>query len=458
MQRFDSKLPRLFQLAAGITPSYDIACFPAHRSSNSRAEPLQRFSSLLAAHRRKRAGKHEDLARQRPSLVDRLGHLADHVDAGGREPPGELTIARLVGKHANGLGHGRTDIRNLLQAVERGVENPLHRSKVTRERGRGFFSDVADAEGVDEARQIVRFAAIDLRHELLCRFSAHAIETGERLAGQAVHVGIIADEPAFDELLDQRFAEALDVHRRAGREMQQALPQLRGARLVHAPPDHFFVRAVECRSAHGTRRRHHPRYGTGRAQAQNRCDDLRNDIAAFLDDDGIAFADVAASDFLLIVQRRERDGRPGEAHRFEHGKRRHGAGAPDVHVDSYDPGMRLLCREFVGGRPTREFRRGAEPLAQREIVDLDHDPVGVEVERLAFVDPFLTEGDQISHTLASTPVWLDRQPPRAHRRQRFGMRGRFPGRGLTATRGRRIGRRGIARHNKLIGVRAEAAL
>ena len=63
------------------------------------------------------------------------------------------------------------------------------------------------------------------------------------------------------------------------------------------------------------------------------------------------------------------------------------AGAPDVDLDLQQLRVRLLRREFERGRPARELGRGAEPLAQREVGDLDHDAVGVELELRRFVVP-----------------------------------------------------------------------
>ena len=84
--------------------------------------------------------------------------------------------------------------------------------------------------------------------------------------------------------------------------------------------------------------------------------------------------------------------------------------------------VRLLRRELERGRPARELRRRAEPLAQRQLVHLDDDAVGVEVERPpALVGPLLAEASDHS----SLPV-AARRSAAAHREPRSPHRGSIP--------------------------------
>ncbi len=56
---------------------------------------------------------------------------------------------------------------------------------------------------------------------------------------------------------------------------------------------------------------------------------------------------------------------------------------PTLTAICLQPGRGLLRRELERGRPAGKLVGGAEPLAQREIVDLDDDAVGVEAQRVA---------------------------------------------------------------------------
>ena len=205
--------------------------------------------------------------------------------------------------------------------------------------------------------------------------------------------------------------------------MFEAAAQPRGARRVLAAPDHFLFVAVQRAAALRARQRHRPRRGLGWPEAEDGRDDLGDDVAPFLENHRVAFAHVFARDVLGVVQRRHGDRGSGEDDRLQDRVRRDRAGPADVDLDLQQPGVRLLRRELEGGRPARTLRGRPEPLAQREIVHLDHDAVGVEVERPPLVGPFLTEGGHRVDPFAAPPVAFDRQPPGAHRAQGLAVRG-----------------------------------
>ena len=73
--------------------------------------------------------------------------------------------------------------------------------------------------------------------------------------------------------------------------------------------------------------------GIRRSHAENNFDNLRDDVAGALDDDGIAGADILARDFIGIVQGRPADDHAADGHRpqFGHGGQR--TGAADLELD-----------------------------------------------------------------------------------------------------------------------------
>ena len=174
---------------------------------------------------------------------------------------------------------------------------------------------------------------------------------------------------------------------RARGEVLEAAPQPRRARGVLAAPDDFVLVADERAAARAARRRHHPRLRVRRPQAEDRRDDARDDVAGLLDHDRVPFAEILAREVLGVVQRRHRDRRAGDEHRLEDGVRRVGAGAADVDFDLQQLRVRLLRGELERRRPARELRRRPQLLAQREVVDLDDDAVGVELEVAPRVAP-----------------------------------------------------------------------
>ena len=152
----------------------------------------------------------------------------------------------------------------------------------------------------------------------------------------------------------------------------------------------------------------------GRPLVQHDREDLRNDVAGALHDDRVADAHVLARDLVLVVQGGVGDDDAADRHGLELGDRRQRAGASDLDLDRLDDRRRLFGGKLMRGRPARRARHEAEPLLQREVVDLVDDAVDVVAER--------------------RPLLLDRAVLRQHFR------------GRAAELGQGIGRQAEARH------------
>ena len=90
-----------------------------------------------------------------------------------------------------------------------------------------------------------------------------------------------------------------------------------------------------------------------------------------------------------LCRRRALDGRAGKLHGLELGHRRDLARLADLNVNAQQPRDRLLGLVLEGDRPPRALAPRAEPLALVEVVDLDHQAVGLEIERVALLVPAL---------------------------------------------------------------------
>ena len=108
---------------------------------------------------------------------------------------------------------------------------------------------------------------------------------------------------------------------------------------------------------------------------------MRDHVAGALHQNRVADAHVLALDLVLVVQGGVGDDDAADGHRLELGDRRQRARAADVDLDRLDDRRRLLGRELVRDRPARRARDEAEPLLQREIIDLVDDAVDVVAER-----------------------------------------------------------------------------
>ena len=105
---------------------------------------------------------------------------------------------------------------------------------------------------------------------------------------------------------------------------------------------------------------------------------LGNDLAALLDIDHVARADVQQGHLFGVVERGAPHGGPGQQHRFEVGHGGDGSGASDLERDAVDTRERLFGLEFVGYGPFRGLGRESQLAPHGEVVDLDDHAVGRE--------------------------------------------------------------------------------
>jgi hypothetical protein len=89
--------------------------------------------------------------------------------------------------------------------------------------------------------------------------------------------------------------------------------------------------------------------------------DLRNDVAGPLDDHEIAFADVLATDVVLVVQRRARDGHASDVDGLELGERVQDACPTYPHVDLSQPRHGARRGPLEGTREPGALVERAEP-------------------------------------------------------------------------------------------------
>ena len=144
-------------------------------------------------------------------------------------------------------------------------------------------------------------------------------------------------------------------------------------------------------------------------------DDLRNDVAGALHDDRIADANILARDLVFIVQRGVLHDDAADRHRLEPRDRRQRAGAADLNLDVAQNCRRAFGRELMRDGPARRARDEAEPLLQRDIVDLVDDAVDVIAERRALRFDRAVMRQHVLRALAERRQRIDRQPVTAQR-------------------------------------------
>ena len=180
---------------------------------------------------------------------------------------------------------------------------------------------------------------------------------------QRKDVGQVAHQARVDQLLDQRVAEAVDVHARAAREVEERRLESACAAWIRAAQRRLALDATHRAAAGGAVRRRLPALGALGARLEHHLDHLRDDLARLLDQHRVADAHVLAVDHVEVVQRGARDDGAAERdrHQVRHGRER--AGAPDVCRDGEHARGLALGSELVGDGPAWKARGGPELLA-----------------------------------------------------------------------------------------------
>src|SRR5450432_4482929 len=148
-------------------------------------------------------------------------------------------------------------------------------------------------------------------------------------------------------------------------------------------------------------------------------DDLRDDVAGALDDDGVADPDVAALaqllavaadalDVILIVQRDVLHDDAADPDRLELADRRERAGAADLDLDIPEHGDGALGGELVRDRPAWRARHEAEALLPIEAVHLVDDPVDIVIEMGALFLDSAMKRDQLRDRGTPRGQWIGR--------------------------------------------------
>src|SRR5262249_17443857 len=109
------------------------------------------------------------------------------------------------------------------------LQQRVHAGKSLSDGERHAFADALDAESGEESGQSPTFAGLDAGKQILRFFLAHALQRQQLLLVQAVNVRNRRHQFAFDQLLSQFFAEAVDLHAAALGKRFHATHQLAGA-------------------------------------------------------------------------------------------------------------------------------------------------------------------------------------------------------------------------------------
>src|SRR5579862_5873862 len=164
----------------------------------------------------------------------------------------------------------------------------------------GALADERDADAVDEALEAVLFARSDFVEEILGGLFGHALEIGDGFEIETVNIGVVFHQILFDELVDDFFAEAVDVHGVAAGKMKERFSSASGAGNIDTAISDFAFGAVHARAADWAFVGHLELLFFG--AVLDDLEDVRNYFASALDENRIAGVDVEALDFVHIVE------------------------------------------------------------------------------------------------------------------------------------------------------------
>ena len=276
------------------------------------------------------------------------------------------------------LRRDRADVAHLSQFLRRRLHQRVQRAEGLGQHLGRLLAHLTDAEGEDQAADVVLFAGLDRRQELLRGLAAAFPQAFQLVQRQIVDIRRGVDRPHGDELLDDGIAQSLNIHGIARHKMRNVSGKLRRALRTGAADGRTVRIALHGRAADRADRRKMIGLRPRRALFLHHGEDFGDDLPGLADADGIADADVLFGNKVLIVQRRVRDGRPGQTHRTDHGLRRQDAGSSNLHDNVLHDRFLDLRRILVGAGPAWEFRRTTKHRAVGEVVQLDDRTVDVK--------------------------------------------------------------------------------
>ena len=189
--------------------------------------------------------------------------------------------------------------------------------------------------------------------------------------------------------------------------MKQSLLELRGAVDGDAAVGHLAILVDHGAAAHGADLGHVPVDRISRALIEHRAHDLGNHIARLVHDDGIALANVFATDLVDVVQCGARDGGAGDRHRVELGDRREHTGAAHLDANFAQDGLLFLGRELKGNGPARRTGGKAQVELLLKAIDLYDHAVDVVVQVAAVLERLGTELVDLGRRGATSHVGVD---------------------------------------------------
>src|SRR5260221_82954 len=403
------------ELAAWVRPHHQMVERLGDARGDRAAQPLNSLLGLAARQAGERPGEQERLAPQRliGARVSAGCVRNGELQAGRAQALHQPAIRRKLRPAAYAGGDPRAHSGQRGDLLLVGVQHDIHRAQPLGDRGGGLLPHEAYAQPKEDTRERLRLALRDAPGQVGGAFLLKAVQREDALQGEVVQIGEVVDQPGVEEALHQRLAQTANVHRVALDEMLDPLDLLRRAIGVDAVGDGFAGAAHGRLLAHRARRGKFPDALAAVAQVGEGLDHLGDHVAPPLDDDGIADAQIAGGDVVLVEERRVGDGDAADAHWLESRVGSQRARAADADPDVEQLGGALDRLELVRDGPAWVARDRPELLLLPAGVDLDHRAVDVEGDLEALARQLVAKRLGLLKRLDTAREWTEREAPRA---------------------------------------------
>ena len=322
-------------------------------------------------------------------------------------------VLLVVEEADDAAGHHLADALDLLQLLERGLHQGVHRLEVAGQQAGAGLADKAYAKGKDDAFEGHFLRLLYAVDDALCRLGARAVAV-DLLHLDVVQVGHVLDESATVVLVNGLRPQRVDVHGPAGNEVLNApLDLRRTAGIVGAVPDGLALIAHQRRAALWTAAYELHGLGNDGALVDVDADNLRDNLAALLHVDHVAQVQVERADEVLVVQRGAAHGGACQLHGLHVGHRGDGTGAAHLIGDLQQARLGTLGLELVGNGPAGRLGGIAQRTLLLQRVDFQHDAVGRHRQVFALPVPVVDVVENLLHRAHLAHALADLKAPAA---------------------------------------------
>ena len=289
------------ELRSGILACYEVVGLLADAAADRAAEVLDPARDLRSAEALQPAG--DDEAEAIEDLLDRLlALLGLHGDADGSELLDDGAVG-LVGEVGDdGLGDLRADGLHGFEVFLSRVHQRVDVREVPRKKFGHLAADMLNADRDKDAGERALLRGLDGGQQVCDACLAEAFQLQQVVLVQSVEVGDLSNETLFEQdgrLLD---AQPFDVHRALADEVLQKADELRGAGGIDAEVGGLSLGADDRLSAARAGLRHLEGSFVAGALADDRRNDLWDDLPRPLDDHPVADAEVLGRDVVGVVE------------------------------------------------------------------------------------------------------------------------------------------------------------